>query len=55
MRYDYYRFVGGDRRRRGETAAAIAAYRKAYAYAPDGQSREETARKLARLGAGDAD
>ncbi|MFO0692474.1 MAG: HTTM domain-containing protein [Polyangiales bacterium] len=55
VRYDYYRFVGGDRRRRGETAAAIAAYRKAYAYAPDGQSREETARKLARLGAGDAD
>lgn len=55
VRYDYYRFVGGDRRRRGETAAAIAAYRKAYRYAPDDARRAETARKLARLGAGVSD
>ena len=38
-----------------ETAAAIAAYRKAYRYAPDDARRAETARKLARLGAGVSD
>jgi len=32
VRYDYYRFVGGDHRRRGELAEALDAYEKANAY-----------------------
>ncbi len=31
-RFDYYRFVGGDHRRRGELAAALVAYEKANRY-----------------------
>ena len=32
VRYDYYRFVGGDHRRRGELVEALDAYEKANAY-----------------------
>ncbi len=32
VRYDYYRFVGGDHRRRGELSEALEAYEKANAY-----------------------
>lgn len=32
VRYDYYRFVGGDHRRRGELEEALVAYEKANAY-----------------------
>lgn len=32
VRYDYYRFVGGDHRRRGEFEEALVAYEKANAY-----------------------
>lgn len=34
VRFDYYRLVGGDHRRRGELEAALAAYEKANRYAP---------------------
>lgn len=40
-RYDYYRYLGGDLRRRGEPAAALEAYLKAERYAPAGTSRRD--------------
>lgn len=49
VRYDYYRFVGGDHRRRGERAAAMAAYRKALRYAPDEARQDRVRNILARL------
>lgn len=49
VRFDYYRFVGGDRRRRLDVEGAIAAYRKSYAYAPTEDERESTAAKLRAL------
>lgn len=39
VRYDYYRFLGGDTFRRGELSRSHQAYGKANTYAPDGQSR----------------
>lgn len=39
LRWDYWRNVGGDHRRRGEVEQAYAAYVKANRYAPDGQDR----------------
>jgi len=40
-RYDYYRFVGGDHRRRGEHQQALDAYIKANDYAPEDNNRHE--------------
>jgi hypothetical protein len=40
-RYDYYRFVGGDHRRRGELEEALEAYVKANDYAPEDDDRRE--------------
>ena len=40
VRWDFYRFLGGDLRRRGEPAAALAAYEHAERYAPPGASRK---------------
>jgi len=40
-RYDYYRFVGGDHRRRGELEEALVAYIKANDYAPEDDDRRE--------------
>ncbi len=40
-RYDYYRFVGGDHRRRGELEQALEAYIKANDYAPEEDNRRE--------------
>lgn len=40
VRYDYWRFAGGDFRRRGEWALALEAYQHANRYAPEGQSRD---------------
>jgi hypothetical protein len=40
VRWDFYRFLGGDLKRRGETAAALAAYEHAERYAPPGASRK---------------
>lgn len=51
-RYDYWRFAGGDFRRRGDYAAALDAYLHAERWAPAGMSRarqiEEMRSRLAR-------
>lgn len=44
VRFDYYRFVGGDHRRRGELQEALAAYEKANAYVVDPHCFRETPR-----------
>jgi hypothetical protein len=46
VRYDYYRFVGGDHRRRGERDEARSAYERARMYAPDDAARERMASRL---------
>ncbi len=55
VRWDYYRNVGGDHRRRGEIAEAYVAYVKANRYAPEGQDRrareEEMRARLEAMGA----
>ena len=38
-RYDYYRWVGGDMRRRGDLEESLAAYEKANRYAPEDANR----------------
>jgi hypothetical protein len=40
VRYDYWRFAGGDFRRRGEWQLALDAYQHANHYAPRGESRD---------------
>jgi hypothetical protein len=40
-RWDYYRFLGGDLKRRNEPAAALEAYERGERYAPKGQSRQD--------------
>jgi hypothetical protein len=45
-RYDFYRFGGGDYRRRHEYRAALEDYRAANRHAPPGQSREERVREM---------
>jgi hypothetical protein len=39
VRWDFYRFLGGDLKRRGEAEAALAAYEHGEKYAPPGASR----------------
>lgn len=46
VRWDYYRNVGGDHRRRGEPLEAYVAYVKATRYAPDGESRQSRADEM---------
>lgn len=45
-RFEYYRFLGGDLRRRGEPAAALEAYLKAERYAREGESRADKIEEL---------
>jgi hypothetical protein len=40
-RWDFYRFLGGDLKRRGEPAAALEAYERGERYAPKNESRKE--------------
>ncbi|HET6340280.1 MAG TPA: hypothetical protein VFG30_44030 [Polyangiales bacterium] len=40
-RWDFYRFLGGDLKRRNEPAAALEAYERGERYAPKGQSRQD--------------
>jgi hypothetical protein len=47
-RFDHFRFAGGDFRRRGEPAAALAAYRVALELAPDDE-RERIAARVREL------
>jgi hypothetical protein len=48
VRYDYWRFAGGDFRRRGEWALALDAYTRANAHAPEGESRREREDEMRR-------
>jgi hypothetical protein len=51
VRFDYYRRVGGDMRRRGELEEALDAYIKANRYAPEDDDRKDKERELRqRLG-----
>jgi Vitamin K-dependent gamma-carboxylase len=51
-RWDFYRFLGGDLKRRDQPEAALEAYERGERYAPEGESRrdqiEELRRKLGR-------
>jgi len=49
VRFDYYRFVGGDHRRRGEYAEALEAYIKANRYAPEDDDRREKEEEMRRI------
>ncbi len=46
VRYDYWRFAGGDFRRRGEWALARESYLSAEEHAPEGQSRRAQAEEM---------
>jgi len=46
VRFDYYRYLGGDLRRREQPAAALEAYIKAERYAPPGKSRKKDIQQL---------
>ncbi|MFZ5476659.1 MAG: HTTM domain-containing protein [Myxococcota bacterium] len=46
VRFDFYRYLGGDLARRGEVEAAIEAYEAASRYAPPGRDRSDRVRWL---------
>jgi hypothetical protein len=46
VRWDFYRYLGGDLARRDEPEGALAAYLHGERYAPPGQSRAEKIQKL---------
>jgi hypothetical protein len=48
VRWDYYRYLGGDLQRRGENRAALHAYLVGEHYAPKGRSRRNRIRELQR-------
>jgi hypothetical protein len=48
VRWDYYRYLGGDLQRRGESREALSAYLKGERYAPKGSSRKNKIRQLQR-------
>jgi hypothetical protein len=48
VRWDFYRYLGGDLKRRGQPEAALDAYRKGERYAPSGQSRRDKIDELER-------
>lgn len=48
-RYDYYRFAGGDFRRRHDYPAALEAYRAADRYAPEGEGRAAQIEQMEQL------
>ncbi|HKP64767.1 MAG TPA: HTTM domain-containing protein [Polyangiales bacterium] len=47
-RWDFYRFLGGDLKRRGEPEAALEAYERGERYAPKGESRKDQILDLRR-------
>jgi hypothetical protein len=47
-RWDFYRFLGGDLRRRGEPTSALEAYERGERYAPKGESRRDQIDALRR-------
>jgi hypothetical protein len=48
VRWDFYRYLGGDLSRRGEEQAALEAYVRGERYAPPGESRINQIRELRR-------
>ena len=46
VRYDFYRFLGGDCWRRQEVQSSLSAYGKANSYAPEGQGRHKKVREI---------
>jgi hypothetical protein len=48
VRWEYYRYLGGDLQRRGESRAALSAYLRGERYAPKGSSRKNKIRQLQR-------
>jgi hypothetical protein len=48
VRWDFYRFLGGDLSRRGQSEAALAAYLRGEHYAPKGESRRDKIEQLRR-------
>jgi hypothetical protein len=48
VRWDFYRYLGGDLRRRAQPEAALRAYEKGERYAPPGQSRQDKIDELKR-------
>ena len=46
VRWDFYRFLGGDLQRRGEKQAALEAYVRGERYAPPGSSRRDKIKQL---------
>jgi hypothetical protein len=54
VRWDFYRYLGGDLARRGELRPALEAYRKGELYAPKGESRADKIEQIEqRLKAGE--
>lgn len=49
QRFDYFRFAGGDFRRRGELVEALASYREAVVLAPTDEERERIEGRIAEL------
>ncbi len=49
LRYDYYRFIASDLRRRGELEPALEAYIKVNRYAPPGKDRRKQEAELRQL------
>lgn len=49
VRWDYWRNVGGDHRRRGEVEEAYVAYVKANRYAPEGEDRLERQQEMREI------
>jgi hypothetical protein len=49
VRWDYYRYLGGDLMRRGESEAALEVYLKGERFAPTGESRQDKIDELRRL------
>jgi hypothetical protein len=51
VRWDFYRYLGGDLRRRNQPEAALEAYERGERYAPPGSSRSDKIKELkAQLG-----
>jgi hypothetical protein len=48
VRWDFYRYLGGDLSRRGELQAALDIYERGERYAPEGESRMNKINELRR-------
>lgn len=48
VRWDFYRYYGGDLARRGELSEALEVYEQANRYAPEGENRDEAIERVQR-------